>query len=78
MGGEILELMDDKVERLHEEGIQRGIQKGINQERAESARKMAQLVKNIADRMAACGIDQATIDQVLADANTARNDSAQK
>ena len=80
MGGEILELMDDKIERLNnekkrsreegiQEGIQRGIQKGINQERAESAKKMAQMEKNIADRMAACGIDQATIDQVLADTN---------
>ena len=53
MGGEVLELMDDKIERSRKEGIQEGV------EQAESI---------LAEQMAALGIDQAVIDRMMADA----------
>ena len=59
MGGEVLELMDDKIERSRKEGIQEGIaldrQEGF--ERAESI---------LAEQMAALGIDRALIDRMMA------------
>ena len=54
MGGEVLELMDDKIEHSRKEGIQEGV------EQAESI---------LAEQMAALGIDRALIDRMMADAS---------
>ena len=61
MGGEVLELMDDKIERSRKEGIQEGIALGRQEgfERAECI---------LAEQMAALGIDRALIDRMMADA----------
>ena len=59
MGGEVLELMDDKIERSRKEGIQEGF------ERAESI---------LAEQMAALGIDRALIDRMMADAAASLKD----
>ena len=61
MGGEVLELMDDKIERSRKEGIQEGIALGRQEgfERAESI---------LAEQLAALGIDRAVIDRMMADA----------
>ena len=59
MGGEVLELMDDKIERSRKEGIQEGV------EQAESI---------LAEQMAALGIDRALIDRMMADAAASLKD----
>ena len=61
MGGEVLELMDDKIERSRKEGIQEGIALG-RQEGFEQAESI------LAEQMAALGINRALIDRMMADA----------
>ena len=69
MGGEVLELMDDKIERSRKEGIQEGIalgrQEGVKLGRQEGFEHAECL---LAEQMAALGIDQAVIDRMMADA----------
>jgi DNA-binding protein H-NS len=62
MGGEVLELIDDKVEHLSNK---------IECEREESIKQMKQIESSLAEQMAAYGIDQATIDQMMAKASAA-------
>ena len=77
MGGEVLELMDDKIERSRKEGIQEGIalgrQEGValgRQEGVELGRQegFERAESILAEQMAALGIDQAVIDRMMADA----------
>ena len=77
MGGEVLELMDDKIERSRKEGIQEGIalgrqegvalgrQEGVALGRQEGFERAESI---LAEQMAALGIDQAVIDRMMADA----------
>ena len=77
MGGEVLELMDDKIERSRKEGIQEGIalgrqegfelgrQEGVTLGRQEGFERAESI---LAEQMAALGIDQALIDRMMADA----------
>ncbi len=69
MGGEVLELMDDKIERSRKEGIQEGIalgrQEGVKLGRQEGF-EQAECI--LAEQMAALGIDRALIDRMMADA----------
>ena len=69
MGGEVLELMDDKIERSRKEGIQEGIalgrQEGVALGRQEGFERAESI---LAEQMAALGIDQALIDRMMADA----------
>lgn len=66
MGGEVLELMDDKIERSRREGIQEGIALS-RQEGFERAERI------LAEQMAALGIDRALIDRMMADAAASLN-----
>lgn len=66
MGEEVLELMDDKIERSRREGIQEGIALG-RQEGFERAERI------LAEQMAALGIDRALIDRMMADAAASLN-----
>lgn len=66
MGGEVLELMDDKIERSRREGIQEGIALG-RQEGFERTERI------LAEQMAALGIDRALIDRMMADAAASLN-----
>ena len=69
MGGEVLELMDDKIERSRKEGIQEGIalgrQEGVELGRQEGFERAESI---LAEQMAALGIDRALIDRMMADA----------
>ena len=77
MGGEVLELMDDKIERSRKEGIQEGIalgrqegvalgrQEGVALGRQEGFERAESI---LAEQMAALGIDRAVIDRMMADA----------
>ncbi len=69
MGGEVLELMDDKIERSRKEGIQEGIalgrQEGVALGRQEGFERAESI---LAEQMATLGIDQAVIDRMMADA----------
>ena len=77
MGGEVLELMDDKIERSRKEGIQEGIalgrqegfelgrQEGYELGRQEGFERAESI---LAEQMAALGIDRALIDRMMADA----------
>ena len=69
MGGEVLELMDDKIERSRKEGIQEGIalgrQEGVALGRQEGFERAESI---LAEQMAALGIDRALIDRMMADA----------
>ena len=69
MGGEVLELMDDKIERSRKEGIQEGIalgrQEGVALGRQEGFERAESI---LAEQMATLGIDQALIDRMMADA----------
>lgn len=66
MGEEVLELMDDKIERSRREGIQEGIALS-RQEGFERAERI------LAEQMAALGIDRALIDRMMADAAASLN-----
>lgn len=66
MGGEVLELMDDKIERSRREGIQEGIALS-RQEGFERAERI------LDEQMAALGIDRALIDRMMADAAASLN-----
>ncbi len=77
MGGEVLELMDDKIERSRKEGIQEGIalgrQEGIELSRQEGVALGRQegferAESILAEQMATLGIDRALIDRMMADA----------
>ena len=69
MGGEVLELMDDKIERSRREGIQEGIalgrQEGVELGRQDGFERAESI---LAEQMAALGIDRALIDRMMADA----------
>ncbi|MDY5274462.1 MAG: Yae1 family protein [Atopobiaceae bacterium] len=83
MGGEVLELMDDKIERSRKEGIQEGIalgrqegfelgrQEGYELGRQEGFERAESI---LAEQMAALGIDRAVIDRVMADAAASLKD----
>ncbi|MDY3969942.1 MAG: hypothetical protein SOY95_04785 [Atopobiaceae bacterium] len=75
MGGEVLELMDDKIERSRKEGIQEGIalgrQEGVALGRQEGFERAESI---LAEQMATLGIDRALIDRVMADAAASLKD----
>ncbi len=83
MGGEVLELMDDKIERSRKEGIQEGIalgrqegfelgrQEGVTLGRQEGFERAESI---LAEQMATLGIDQALIDRMMADAAASLKD----
>lgn len=54
MGGEVLELMDERAERMRREGIEQGIERGREQGREQTLREMS-------ERLAALGVDAAVI-----------------
>ena len=71
MGGEVLELLHDRAERLEREGIARGIEIGLAQgleQGLEQGREqgLEQGYSELAHALKERGIDATTIDEVVA------------
>ncbi len=63
MGGEVLELLNDRAERMKREGVEQGRVEGRVEGRKEGREQRSQ---EIAARMAELGYSQQAIDEVLA------------
>lgn len=71
MGGEVLELMDDKVERCYREGLQEGYLEGLLEVYQELI--LLEAKKALSMQMKAHGIDQKAIAEMMANTEEAIN-----
>lgn len=76
MIGEVLELMDDKIERCYREGLQEGYLEGLLEVYQELILLQAQKILSV--QMKAHGIDQAAIDKMMANTEDAINPETAK
>lgn len=59
MGGEVLELLNDRAQRLEREAENRGLERGIEQGIEQGATDLADLLKGL-------GVDEEVIDKAMA------------